>query len=149
MKKITIAAAIALAATAASALELGVTQTRDYAGDNRNGAGLTVGTNVGVVGVTAGFERFTAGANDQDRYSITAGRDVAKLGPVTVSAKAGVAYLNNQTGANGYALTVGAGASVPVTKTVSATLDVAHQYGQDRVAQYDGNRVTVGLKYKF
>ncbi len=149
MKKITIAAALVLAASAASALELGVTQTRDYSGDNRNGTGLTVGTNVGAVGVTAGFERFTAGANDQDRYSVTAGYNVAKLGPVGVGVNTGVAYLNNQTSADGYALTVGAGASVPVTKSVSANLEVARQYGQDRVAQFDGNRVTVGLKYKF
>ena len=149
MKKITIAAALVLAASAASALEVGVTQTRDYAGVNRNGTGLTVGTSVGAVGVTAGFERFTEGANDQDRYSVTAGTNVAKLGPVTLGVNTGVAYLNNQTGANGYALTVGAGASVPVTKAVSANLEVARQYGQDRVAQFDGNRVTVGLKYKF
>jgi len=149
MKKIAIAAAIALAATAASALEVGVTQTRDYAGDNRNGAGVTVGTTVGAIGLTAGFERFTAGENDQDRYSVTAGYNLAKIGPATVGVKTGVAYLNNQTGDNGYALTVGAGVSVPVTKSVSAELDVARQYGQERVSQFDGNRVTLGLKYKF
>ena len=60
MKKFAIASLIALAATAASALEVGVTATRDYSGEpNRNGAGLTVGQKYGAVGVTAGFERFT------------------------------------------------------------------------------------------
>ena len=150
MKKIAIASLIALAATAASALEVGVTATRDYSGEpNRNGAGLTVGQKFGAVGVTAGFERFTKGTNDQDRYSLVAGYDVAKVGPVTVTPKVGVAYLNNQVGENGYAMTVGVGASMPVTKQVSVGLDVARQYGQERVQAFDGNRVTVGVKYAF
>ncbi len=150
MKKIAIASIIALAATAASALEVGVVGTRDYSGsENRNSAGVTVGNSYGKVGVTAGFERFTRGANDQDRYSLVAGYDVARLGPVTVTPKVGAAYLDNQVGENGYAMTVGIGASVPVTKQISLTADVARQYGQERVNQFDGNQVTVGLKYKF
>ena len=150
MKKIAIASLIALAATAASALEVGVNTTRDYSGaENRNGTGITVGNQYGRVGVTAGFDRTTKGANDQDRYSLVAGYDVAKFGPVTVTPKVGVAYLDNQRGSDGYAMTVGVGASVPVTKQVSLTADVARQYGQDRVNQFDGNRVTVGLKYRF
>ena len=150
MKKFAIASIIALAATAASAVEVGVIGTRDYSGaENRNSAGITLGQSFGKVGVTAGFERFTKGTNDQDRYSLVAGYDVAKLGAVTVTPKVGVAYLNNQVGENGYAMTVGVGASLPVTKQVSVTADVARQYGQDRVNQFDGNHVTVGLKYRF
>lgn len=149
MKKFAIASILAIAAMSASAVEVGVTATRDYAGTNRNGGGLTVGQSYGKVGVTAGFERFTSGANDQDRFSLVAGYDVAKVGPVTVTPKVGVAYLNNQTGADGYAMTVGVGASVPVTKQVSVGLDVARQYGQDRVNAFDGNRVTAGVVYKF
>ena len=150
MKKILIATTIALAATAASALEVGVIGTRDYSGtDNRNGAGVTLGQSFGKVGVTAGFEQFTRGANDQDRYSLVAGYNVAKVGAITVTPNVGVAYLNNQTGQDGYAMTVGIGATVPVTKQISLTAGVARQYGQDRVQAFDGNRVTVGVKYKF
>ena len=150
MKKILIATAIALAATAASALEVGVTAARDYSGaENRDGGGITIGQRVGPVGVTAGFERFTAGTNDQDRYSVVAGYDVAKISTATVAVKTGVAYLDNQTGSNGYAVTIGAGVSVPVTKQVSVGLDIARQYGQDRVNQFDGNRVTAGVSYRF
>ena len=150
MKKFAIASIIALAATAASALEVGVTTTSDYSGaDKRAGYGFTVGEKFGTVGVTAGFESFTKGANDQDRYSLVAGYDVAKFGSITVTPKVGVAYLNNQTGQDGYAMTVGAGASMPLTKQVSLGLDVVRQYGQDRVNRFDGNRVTVGLAYKF
>jgi hypothetical protein len=149
MKKFAIATAIALAATAAAALEVGVTTARDYAGDNRNAAGVTVGQQFGAVNVTAGFDRATRGTNDQDRYSVVAGVDVAKLGPVSVGVRAGAAYLDNQVGQSGYAALVGVGASVPVTKAVSLTLDATRQYGQDRVQQFDGNRVTAGLKYRF
>jgi outer membrane autotransporter protein len=46
-------------------------------------------------------------------------------------------------------MTIGAGVSVPVTKQVSIGLDVARQYGQDRVSQFDGNRVTAGVNYRF
>ena len=150
MKKFAIASLIALAATAASALEVGVTTTSDYSGaDKRSGYGFTVGQSYGKLSATAGFERFTAGGNDQDRYSVVGGYEVAKVGPATVAVKTGVAYLNNQTGANGYAMTVGAGVSVPVTKQVSFNVDAVRQYGQERVNQFDGNRVTAGLSYRF
>jgi len=150
MKKFAIASIIALAATAASALDVGVTTTADYSGAEKStGYGLTVGKQMGALSVTGGFDRFTAGSNDQDRFSLVAGYDVAKFGPVTVTPKLGVAYLNNQTSSDGYAMTVGIGASVPVTKTISFTLDAARQYGQDRVKSSDGNAVTAGLQYKF
>lgn len=149
MKKIAIATMIALAATAASAVEVGVTAARDYAGTNRDAVGITVGQKVGAIGVTAGFDRATGGNNDQDRYSLVGGVDVAKLGPVAVAVKAGAAYLNNQTGQDGYAALVGVGASMPVAKNVALTLDATRQYGQDRVKSFDGNRVTAGIKYSF
>jgi hypothetical protein len=149
MKKFAIATMIALAATAASALEVGVTTARDYAGNNRNATGVTVGEKFGAVTLTAGFDRATLGTNDQDRYSLVAGYNVAKLGPVTVAVKGGAAYLNNQTGQDGYAALVGVGASVPVTKQISLTVDATRQYGQDRVTSFDGNRVTAGVKYSF
>jgi hypothetical protein len=149
MKKIAIASLIALAATAASALEVGVTAAREYVGTNSNGAGITVGQKFGKVGVTAGFERFTKEAADQDRLSLTAGYDIAKFGPVTITPKVGVAHLNNSAAVNGYALTVGVGAGVPLSKTVDFTVDARRQYGQDRVQAFDGNTVAAGLRVKF
>lgn len=148
MKKFAIASLFA-AATAASAMEVGVTAARDYAGDNRNGSGITIGQQFGAVGVTAGFERTTAGTNDQDRLSLTGSLDMARFEKTTFAVKGGVAHLNNQQSADGYALFVGAGVSVPVTKQTSVGLDIVRQYGQDRVSQFDGNRVNVAVKYKF
>ena len=149
MKKFAIASLLALAAVSASAVEVGVTGTRDYSGDNRNFGGVTIGQKYGAVGVTAGFERSTVGTNDQDRYSLVGSYDVAKFGPVTVAPRVGVAFLDNETTSNGYALTVGVGASVPVTKQVSVGLAVDRQYGQERVDQFNGNRVTASVKYAF
>jgi hypothetical protein len=149
MKKFAIATMIALAATAASALEVGVTTARDYAGTDRNATGVTVGEKFGAVTLTAGFDRATLGANDQDRYSLVAGYNVAKLGPVSVAVKGGAAYLNNQTGQDGYAALVGVGASLPINKNMALTVDATRQYGQDRVNSFDGNRVTAGVKYSF
>lgn len=149
MRKFAIATLIALAATAASALEVGVTAAREYVGTNSTGAGITLGQQYGKLGVTAGFERFTKEAADQDRMSLTVGYDVAKFGPVTVTPKVGVAHLNNSVAVDGYALTLGVGASVPLNKTIDFTVDARRQYGQDRVQAFDGNTVTAGLKVKF
>lgn len=144
MKKLAIASVIALAATAASAVELGVTTTHDVDA-NRNSVGVTVGNKYGPVGVTAGFERTTAGTADQNRYSLVGSYDVVNFGVATVDVRAGVAYLDNQKGKDGFAELVGVGVTVPVTANVSAVADVTRQY----ISQGDNNRVTVGLKYKF
>ena len=72
-----------------------------------------------------------------------------KAGPVAVAATAGVAYLNNQSGADGSAATVGLQATMPITKQISIGAGVVRQYGQDRVQQFDGTRATVAVKYRF
>lgn len=150
MKKIILAATMVMAATAASALEMGVSASRDYSGPtNRDGYGVTLSHQMGKNSLTLGYDRFTSGANDQDRLSLVAGHDMAKLGAVTIAPKVGVAHLNNQTGADGYAMTVGVGATLPVAKRLSLTVDFSRQYGQDRVKAFDGNRVTIGTKYSF
>jgi hypothetical protein len=143
-------ATLATLALSASAVEVGVNGIRDYSGTaDRTGYGVTLGDKFGAIGLEAGYNRFTQGSNDQDRYSLVASYDVTKVGPVTIAVKGGVAYLDNQTGANGYAVTAGVGASVPVYKSLAATLDYRRQEGQNRVSAFDGNQVAVGLKYAF
>lgn len=179
MKKILIASVLACSAISASALEVGVTAGTNYAksngtdcgfvvgpstctqGTDRTEYGITIGEKFGNVGVTAGFARSNGGSSItrptdgeyrdqvQDRFSLTAGYDVAKIGSITITPKVGVSYLNNARDADGYAMTVGVGASLPVTKTISIGLDIARQYGQDRVSQYDGNRAIASLRYRF
>jgi len=149
MKKI-LFATLATLALSASAVEVGVNGLRDYSGTtDRTGYGVTVGEKFGKFGAEVGYNRFTQGSNDQDRYSLVGSYDIATVGPVTLAVKAGVAYLDNQTGSNGYAITGGVGASVPVYKNLAATLDYRRQEGQNRVSAFDGNQVAVGLKYSF
>lgn len=149
MKKILFVALSSLALSA-SAVEIGVNGTRDYSGtSDRTGYGVTLGQKFGAVGVEAGYDRFTQSSNDQNRYSLVASYDVTKIGPVTIAVKGGVAYLDNQTSSNGYAVTAGVGASVPVVKNLAATVDYRRQEGQSRVNAFDGNQVAVGLKYSF
>jgi opacity protein-like surface antigen len=130
-------------------------------GTDRTEYGITIGEKFGRIGITAGFARSNGGtpitiATDgpykdqiQDRYSLVAGYDVAKFGTVTVTPKLGVAYLDNARDSNGYAITVGAGVSMPVTKKITIGLDYARQYGQDRVNQFNGNRIALGTRYAF
>lgn len=149
MKKIVFASLLSLAVTAASALEVGAVVGRDYSGVNQNLSGITVGQKYGKFGVTAGLERQYTGVNDQNRFSLTGSYDLFNVGPVAVSPTVGVAYLNNQRAADGYAMTVGVGATMPITKKVFVTVDLRRQYGQDRVQNSDGNVVTTGIKYQF
>lgn len=149
MKKIAIASLIALAAMSASAMELGVTTARDFAGSDRNSFGITLGQKFGAAGITAGFDRTNSGVNDQDRYSLVGSYDVAKVGAATIAVKAGAAYLSTQGADDGYAALVGVGVSYPLTKNISVGLDLTNQIGQKRVEQFDGNRITAGLKFAF
>ena len=150
MKKLAIATLVALAATTASALEMGVTASRDYSGvENRNGFGVFVGDRAGRGAIQFGVEQFTHGSNNQDRVTAIGSYDLTKAGPVTLSARGGIAYLNNQTSQDGFAGLVGVGASVPINKALSFDASVVRQYGQDRVSQFDGNVVTAGLRVKF
>ena len=153
MRKFAIASILALAAVSASAVELGVVATRgDTTGDTRNYAGVTLGESFGKLNATAGFERSTVGTQgNQNRWSLVGGYDIAKVGPVTITPKLGYAYLDNQASGvqSGSAGTIGVGFSVPVAQKVTVGLDYAYQKGQDRVSQFDGNRVSVSAKYAF
>ena len=183
MKKLVIASLIALATTASSALELGITAGRNFAqsapysfghgcgfivgpmtctqGQNRDEYGITIGEKYGKFGITAGVATSTGGSpitvptdgpykgNIQDRFSIVGSYDMFNLGSTTFAVKAGAVYLNNQREDSGYALTLGAGVSYPITKRVFLTADYARQYGQKQVEKFDGDRLSVGIKYAF
>lgn len=150
MRKFAIASILALAAVSASAVEVGVNGSYDAGGSNdRPGAGVTLGQKYGKFGVTAGFDRYTKG-NDQNKWSLVGSYDVATVANTTLAVKAGAVYLDN-TGnvADGYAALIGAGASYPVTKNIALTADYRYQAGQSRVNQFNGSTVAVGAKYSF
>jgi hypothetical protein len=150
MKNTLIAASfLALAISSASAFEVGVQVGRDFAGDNRNYGGVTVGQNVGPVSVSAGYQRTAVGDNNQNRWSLVGGYDLLKVSSVQITPTVGVAYLNNQTGSNGLAMTFGAEVSMPITKNLEGVVDYTYQMGQSRVNQYNGGRVGAGVRFNF
>ena len=150
MKKTLIAASfLALAISSASALEVGVQIGRDFAGDNRNYGGVTVGQSIGTMTVSAGYQRTAVGDNNQNRWSLVGGYDLLNVRSVRVTPTVGVAYLNNQKANNGLAVTVGAEASVTLAKNLEGVVDYTYQMGQSKVKQYDGSRVGAGVRFNF
>ena len=146
IKKLVLVATLIGAATAAQAVEIGVKGGTNLP-SNENVWGVTVGQQMGRVNVSGEFTRSAA----VDSYSIVGGVSVAKIGPATVAAKAGGVYVggNSKGLADGYGVTVGAGASVPLAKSLAATVDYTYQRGQDRIESLNGSRVAAGLKYSF
>jgi len=147
MKKV-ILVAVLLASIGAQAVELGINGSRDTANSDRTGLGITIGQKYGSFGVTAGFDQYKTGT-DLYKYSVVGSYDVTNVGPVTLAAKAGVAYLDQKGSTDGYAALVGVGASYPITKQIALTADYRYQAGQSRVSNLDGSTIAAGLKYSF
>jgi opacity protein-like surface antigen len=143
IKRLVLVAAL-ISASMAQAVEVGVTDGNNFT-KQENVWGVTVGTQVKGFGLTGGFAR----NGSSDTFSVLGSKDVAKVGPASVAVKAGVAYVDNKVNSDGYALIVGAGASMPIAKKVAATLDYSYQAGESKVSSQDGNRLTAGLKYSF
>jgi hypothetical protein len=149
MKKTLIATTLFLAASIASAFELGVQFGRDFGDANRNYGGVVVGKSMGPLVVSAGYHRTAVSDNNQNRWSIVGGYDLLKVGPAQVTPTVGAAYLNNQASSNGLAATAGVEASMPLFKNLEGVVDYTYQMGQSRVSQFDGSRVSAGLRYTF
>ena len=153
MKKLAIMTILAVAAVAASATDIGLRAGR-MGGVATNdagltGAGVTVGQQFGKFGAEIGYDRAYMGTSSVSRYSLVGSYPIGTYKQASFAAKAGVAFIDPSVGVNGYAATVGAGVSCPLTKKVSLVADYAYQAGQDRVKSYNGNIVTVGTKYSF
>lgn len=149
MKKILVGSVIALAAFAASALEVGVNVGHNFGDSSRNLMGVTVGQTLGPLNVALGFNRSTVGSNDQNIYSVRTGMTVAKLGPVAVSPNVALQYMTVANSSNGVSLTTGVDLSMPIVKNFEGFVDVGYQFGQKRVEQFDGVVMTTGVRYRF
>lgn len=154
MKKVLVALALSLGLIGtASAVTLGVNGGVVTGGNDGGIAGITVGEKWGKIGVDAGFARGWAQNTTQDRWTLVAGYDVARVAGVTVTPKIGYAYLDNSNTTIAMATPsasaglVGVGASMPITKQISATADYAYQFSGS--SNNNTNVITAGLKYKF
>lgn len=148
MKKFALAALVAVSLSA-SALEVGVTGTDLSTEGNRYGVGVTVGEQIAGLGITAGVSRFNREANDQTRWSLVADKRLIAVGPVVISGRVGGAWLNNKTGDDGFAGILGVGASMPLTKKMTAGVSLDRQWGQSGVTNSNGNVITAGVKVGF
>ena len=152
MKKTLLAALLATLAISASALEIGVVGTGEFVKGSHHpvdGMGLTLGQHFGLFSATVEADRQST--TNVNKFALVGGYDVATIAGITVTAKAGVAYLDNQTlvHSNRYAGVVGAGVSYPVAKSIALTADYRYQADRNAVHQLDGSTVSVGAKYSF
>jgi len=154
MKKVLLAFALSMGLiNTASAVNFGVNGGVMTGGNDGGLAGVTVGEKWGKFGVDAGFARGWGQDTTQDRWTLVAGYDVAKVAGVTVTPKVGYGYIDNSntTIANAApsasVAIVGLGGSLPITKNISATADYAYQFSGS--SNNNANVITGGLKYSF
>lgn len=140
MKKAIIASMLAIT-TAAFAGEVTVSAARDY---NVELDGYRVGTSVAGVNLTATHIEKT-----YTRFAVGKDFELVKVGPVALSAGGSVVYQDTTNGANGYGLSIGAKATMPITKSIDLVAGVERFTGQSRVANSNGNTGSVGLNLKF
>jgi len=144
IKKLVLVTALISAVTAAQATEVGINGGTNIS-SSENVWGVTIGRKIGVADVTGGFTRNIS----SDTYSVGTSKTLTKIGPVSVAVKGSGAFVDSKVDPDGYAVIVGAGASVPLTNKVSATVDYSYQVGQDVIKAQNGSRVTAGVKLSF
>lgn len=148
MKKIVIAAALASGLVSAQAAEIGVYTGRNYdTGQNLVGITAPLTTVLGAQ-ISVGADRTISGP-DVNRFNATAGYTVGKFMGVSITPKAGIAYVARDGAQDGLTGLYGVGAALPLNKQVSLFADYAYQKGQSRIGDLDGSVVSVGLNVKF
>jgi hypothetical protein len=147
MKKLIIAIAVFAFASFASAIELDVAKAHDY---KSNADGLRVAAQASTFGVplTASYTTINSKYN---RYAVGTEYGVAKLGPVSFAVYGGLVYQDtyHSAKADGYGLTAGATATLPLVKNVSLFASTEVFTGQKRVNAFNGNTGTIGRTAKF
>jgi YfaZ precursor len=148
MKKF-ILTTLAAAAFSANAMEVGLNAFETATSNGQHGLGVSVSQKMGGLNVTGALNRNNDGNKSFNRWSATVGKELTKVGPVALEARAGVAYLDNKVGKDGTALAAGLGASMPLAKNVSLVATLDHQFGSNSVAHSKGNILAAGVKVGF
>lgn len=147
MKKFAIVTAM-MFASYANAAEVSASYVHDFkAGREGVRVEMPVASILGVkpvLGLTHVNDAYT-------RYSVGADVQVAKIGPVAVALSGSTVFQDTQTrtGTNGFAVTVGAKASLPLNKSTALVASVDRFIGQERVSNLNGTVSSVGLAVKF
>ena len=140
MKKAIIASMLAITTTAFAG-EVSVSGAHDY---TLQKSGVRVATSVAGVSLTA-----TRIDDSYNRYAVGKQFEITKIGPMSLSAGGSVAYQDTAKGDNGYGLSVGVKATLPITKQIDLVASTERFVGQDRIANFNGNTGTIGLNVKF
>ena len=148
MKKIIIATALVAAMGIASALEVGVSEVRDYH-LHANGSRISLATS--AIGSLTPQASITHVAKQFNQYAIGADYAVTKFGPVALAVTAAGVFQDTTPGAkrsDGYALSYGAKATVELAKNVSVVAGVERLSTQHRISAFAGNSAVVGVQVK-
>lgn len=140
MKKIIIASVMGLAAIAAQAADVSLSNVHDT---KTNANGTRIGTTV------FGTELAATHTDAANQYSLGKSFSVAAVGPVKLGVSGAVFYQDTRAGENGYGLSVGANATLPVTKNVDAFVGVERSVGQQRINAFNQTATVAGLRVKF
>lgn len=145
MKKIVALSAL-LFSFAATAADVSVNYVRDFNLD-RNGVNVEVSP-MSFKHVTP-VVSLTHVSNAYTRYGVGVNYGVASVGPVKLSVSGAGLFQDTASASNGYAVTVGANASYPITKAVNVNIGVNQFFGQKRIDSFNGVQATVGVSTKF
>jgi hypothetical protein len=147
MKKLIIAIAAFTIASFASAIEIDVSKAHDFKA-KADGVRVEAQVDVFKVPVTASYTTIDKKYN---RYAVGAEYGVAKIGPVALAVTGSVVYQDTylSTSKDGYGLTAGAIATLPLVKNISLFASTEVFAGQKRINAFNGNTGTIGLTAKF
>lgn len=146
MKKTISALIVAASITSAYAADVGFSVGRDRTSDKEYGA-VSIGTSINTFRLEAEVGRVV---DTGTSIGASIGKEF-KVGPITVTPHVGAAYIEatEKTVKSGSVVTSGLGASYPITKQVSFTVDFSRMWDiQDRT-NFQGNLVTAGLRTSF
>lgn len=147
MKKLIIAIASFAFASFATAFEVDIATAHDF---KAKADGVRVATQLGtfIVPITASYTTIDKKYN---RYAVGAEYGVTKIGPVALAVTGSIVYQDTylSSSKDGYGLTVGAIATLPVAKNISLFASTEVFAGQKRVNALNGNTGTIGITAKF
>lgn len=146
MKKSILAVVLALVALSASAVDLSISNGRDYKVD-KDYVKASLGTDFLGLKAAATFQTVDKGYKafgaQLSKSFDTPIKDLS-VGPVV-----GAQYFNPQTGAGGYVASAGAVASYALNKTAAVTLDFARRFDMNSTTNFGGNQAGLGLAISF
>lgn len=148
MKKLFMVAMLAVAATTASAAEIGVRAVHAH-GPTPDMLGVTLGNKFSAGNVQVAFDRSTRGTGTLNRVSVLGEQDLFKVNTLNISAKGGLVHVDPSLGKSGTGVVLGVSATHPLSNKLSLVVDYQYQYGEKSITKYNGNMVSAGLNVKF